>query len=128
MGEDEIGSRGSRESAPRGQAAILPQTIDDDAIEAMAIGLDPWHQFGVETVGRADGTKRMDRKCDVLEPGGFGIIERDDFADVADGSIAHQHPHRLGGAASSGVQGSHDVKNAHQSLTFEHRSDYCGRT
>src|SRR5665213_499993 len=84
----------------------------------MTIGLEPGNKPGIVAVGRADGTKRMDRKGESLQPRRFRVVERDDLTDVAQVRRAHQHPNGLRRAASGRIERSHDMKNTHQHSPF----------
>src|SRR5882757_7619333 len=83
MREDDI-RRVARQGTPRRETAVLPETVYDHAVEAVAVLLEPGNQLCVEAVGCAGGSERVHGEVKLFEKGLFGIVERDDLAKVAD--------------------------------------------
>jgi hypothetical protein len=116
VGEHDI-RRIPGKGSPGGKSAVLPQAIHHDAIKAVTVISKPGKQFGVESIGRIGRPKSVDWKLKVIQVWRCRIIQRHDLAGVADRAIAQQHPDGLCRAAGRRVQGSNDVKNAHQFST-----------
>ena len=82
----------------------------------MAIVSQPRQQFRVEPVLGARWPQGMYGKSDIVQIRCGRIIQRDNFACIADRAVTQQDPHGFRGTARSRVQRSDNVKNPHPFL------------
>ena len=68
MSKDNIRSI-SGESPPGGKSAVLPQSVNHDAVKSMAVVSQPWQQFGVEPILGICGAESVNWKSDIAQIG-----------------------------------------------------------
>ncbi len=86
--------------------------MDDDAVEAVAIGAEPREEgWGVPALlGCAQG---VDGKGKIAEEGSGWVIEGGEFGAITRWGVANEHAYGFAGASGGGVNRADDVKNSH---------------
>jgi hypothetical protein len=100
--------------APRAEAVILPEAIDDDGVIMIAVLTQPGHECGRVGILVAGGAERVYVQWEASDFGIRGIVERDDFDGVAMALMyGGEAAHGFCGPATSGADGGDDVKESH---------------
>ena len=89
VSDDDVGGVAG-EGAPCGEAGVLPHTVDDDALEAVAVGAEPGDELLVVAEGGLLGSEGVNGEGEVAEEGGGWVVEGDDFALVAGGGVVEE--------------------------------------
>ena len=83
MGEDHVGLAAG-DGLVKGVAEVLPQAVENDAVEAVAVGKEPRMRSGGGTELVVDRAEGVDGEALFAEAGGVGGVEGEDLALAID--------------------------------------------
>src|SRR5580704_10595988 len=86
--------------------------MHNNSVEARTVFPQPFQEGWTEPA-LAAGAECVDRKWEVAEERGRGVIKGGELADVARRGVADEHPDDLGRAARRGADGADDVEDSH---------------
>jgi len=125
VGKDDIGDApGHRHSC--GKAVVLPDSVDDDAIETLPVFLEPLEEPGLIAVSAPARPEGMDLRAGNIGEALRGRVQRGDLDLIACALMSGgKHVRRLGGAAVAGVQRTDDMQDAHRPYDSMDDSGEC---
>ena len=99
-------------AAPCSVAGVLPEAVDNDAIETRAVGGEPARECGV-VPGLLGGAESVDGAGEIGEEGCGGIVDGGDFGFDVRRSVADEGAYDFARATGSGRNSADDVKDTH---------------
>ncbi len=91
------------EGSPDGEAAELPEAVDEDGVEVGAVLPQPGEESGVEAVLGVGGAEGVNREGEVGEKGGSGIVEGDNGVGEVWGAELNQERTAAAGPPAAGL-------------------------